>query len=63
MKDEELDSLLDCLSKAKPEAVASGKAGVYLSGFTLLCELFIEKHRPESCWQVNMKYFSFCSGI
>ena len=49
----EMDTLMDYLSSAIPEGVSQDGKGVYLTGFVYLFQLFLDKNRPESCWQVG----------
>lgn len=48
----EMDTMMEFLSSAIPEGVAANGNGIFLEGFQYLWQLFIDRHRPESCWQV-----------
>jgi Ras family protein T1 len=47
-----MDTLIDFLSAALPDYVTPDNKGIHLEGFIYLFQLFIDKNRPESCWQV-----------
>ncbi|CCI42034.1 unnamed protein product [Albugo candida] len=49
---EELDTLMEYLSTTISSGVTQDSRGLYLEGFLYLWKLFIERNRPESCWQV-----------
>lgn len=46
----EMDTMMEFLSLEVPDGVAPN--GLYLKGFEYLWQLFIDRSRPESCWQV-----------
>ncbi|DBA01584.1 TPA: hypothetical protein N0F65_011340 [Lagenidium giganteum] len=48
----EMDTMIEFLSASKPDGVAQDGSGVLVEGFMHLWELFIQRNRPESCWQV-----------
>uniref|UniRef100_K3WQH7 EF-hand domain-containing protein n=1 Tax=Globisporangium ultimum (strain ATCC 200006 / CBS 805.95 / DAOM BR144) TaxID=431595 RepID=K3WQH7_GLOUD len=48
----EMDTMMEFLASAVPEGVAPNGNGIFLDGFKYLWQLFIDRHRPESCWQV-----------
>ncbi|KAI9907499.1 hypothetical protein PsorP6_003723 [Peronosclerospora sorghi] len=48
----ETDTLVEFLSSVVPSGVAPDRSGLFLEGFIYLWWLFIDRNRPESCWQV-----------
>ncbi|KAF1315210.1 Gtpase, partial [Globisporangium splendens] len=48
----EMDTMMEFLASAIPEGLAPNGNGIFLDGFKYLWQLFIDRHRPESCWQV-----------
>lgn len=48
----EMDTMMEFLASAVPDGVSPTGSGVYLDGFIFLWKLFIDRNRPESCWQV-----------
>lgn len=48
----EMDTMMEFLASAIPDGVAANGNGIFLEGFQYLWQLFIDRHRPESCWQV-----------
>ncbi|TYZ63599.1 hypothetical protein PybrP1_004809 [[Pythium] brassicae (nom. inval.)] len=48
----EMDTMMEFLASAIPDGVAPNGNGLFLEGFQYLWQLFIDRHRPESCWQV-----------
>nr|CCA14619.1 mitochondrial Rho GTPase putative [Albugo laibachii Nc14] len=49
---EELDTLVEYLSHTISSGVTQDSRGLYFEGFLHLWKLFIDRNRPESCWQV-----------
>jgi len=48
----EMDTMMEFLASAVPDGVSPSGSGIYLDGFIFLWKLFIDRNRPESCWQV-----------
>lgn len=48
----EMDTMMEFLASAVPDGVSSSGSGIFLDGFIFLWKLFIDRNRPESCWQV-----------
>lgn len=48
----EMDTMMEFLASAVPDGVSPTGTGIFLDGFIFLWKLFIDRNRPESCWQV-----------
>ncbi|KAJ0392688.1 hypothetical protein P43SY_003152 [Pythium insidiosum] len=49
---QEMDTMMEFLQTTIPDGVKEDGSGVRFDGFAFLWQLFIDRKRPESCWQV-----------
>ncbi|TMW68587.1 hypothetical protein Poli38472_006055 [Pythium oligandrum] len=48
----EMDTMMEFLQSTIPEGVKEDGSGLRFDGFVYLWQLFIDRKRPESCWQI-----------